>query len=335
MAGGARARCARRRISGARRRILSVAENCCTTSEASIGGMTGAAPATSDTQYSQCNFSMKPGTSMDSDFSPAGLCQDSAHIGDSTVRPSPDGTSARSMSANNRAGSTSEQYSRRRRRFSTERMLARECAEATLFLTSREMTLRDIEKARAGLGVFDHGPGIVFPEPDARSSQRRLRCSERRVDPLRRKLRELGHPTAYVVSVGVELFALRDRIEDSKPRLRVAAATRRPLPAGVVVGPVAIGQQLEVVLLAATKVDQQMLGEKTRGDHARAVVHESSGQEFARGGIHDRVSRGPVDPCAPALLVIAPRKTAPVGAERFVEQRGTIEESGVRELAPE
>ena len=110
------------------------------------------------------------------------------------------------------------------------------------------------------------------------------------VDPARRHVRELGHPAADVRAVGVEPLALRDRVEDAKARLRVDAAAGRPLPAEVVRGPVAVGEVLHVVRLAAPVVDEQVLGEEARRDHARAVVHEALGEQLARRGVDDGVA---------------------------------------------
>src|SRR5690242_3675707 len=123
------------------------------------------------------------------------------------------------------------------------------------------------------------------------------------------------YPSANVITVGIELLPLRDRIEYAEPRLCIAATTRRPLPARVVVGPVAVGQQIEVVLFAATEVDEQVFGEKARGDHARAVVHESGVRQFTCGSIDHGITSSSLDPRAPAIFVTSPRKIAPLGAE--------------------
>lgn len=54
-------------------------------------------------------------------------------------------------------------------------------------------------------------------------------------------------------------FPLRDRVEDSKIGLSIAATTARPLPSEIVLGSVAVYQPIEVMAFTQSKIDEQIL----------------------------------------------------------------------------
>ena len=62
-----------------------------------------------------------------------------------------------------------------------------------------------------------------------------------------------------VVTFGIEPFPLRDRVEDSKVGLSIAATTARPLPSEIVPGSVAVYQPIEVMAFTQSKIDEQIL----------------------------------------------------------------------------
>ena len=88
-------------------------------------------------------------------------------------------------------------------------------------------------------------------------------------------------------------------------------------------------------MFAAAKIDEQMLGEKARGDHARAVVDEARTQKLARRGIDHRIAGAAVDPGEPVVFTLAPGKILPLGPEGLLQQRRPVEQRRVRELAPQ
>src|SRR5262245_5595299 len=110
---------------------------------------------------------------------------------------------------------------------------------------------------------------------------------------------ELWNPAAHVVALWIELHALGDRVEHAKVWLRVASASRRPLPVEVVLRPIAVGEVLHVVRFAATVVDEQVLGKEAGRDHSRPVVHEALAEQLARCSVYDRITRASERPGVP------------------------------------
>ena len=91
------------------------------------------------------------------------------------------------------------------------------------------------ERPRACLAVVD--------DRDDAGSWRRC------VDRLARQPRELGQPTTHVRALGIVADRLERRVEDPEPRLWVRPRRRRPLPAAVVAGRIAVDEVLHEVLL--------------------------------------------------------------------------------------
>ena len=96
--------------------------------------------------------------------------------------------------------------------------------------------------------------------------------------------------TAYVRAFWIEALSLRDWIEHTKVRLRIATAAGGPLPAHVVLCEIAIREMTQEVRFAVLIVHEQVLREEARGDHARAVVNEALGEELACGRVDHRIA---------------------------------------------
>src|SRR5687767_3016916 len=87
-----------------------------------------------------------------------------------------------------------------------------------------------VERDQALVRVIDDG--LRIPGGDAAG------CGPGLVDVRRVEAAQLRHPPPHVGAVGVELLALRDRVEDSVVRRGVRARAGDPLPAVVVAGQV-------------------------------------------------------------------------------------------------
>ena len=104
---------------------------------------------------------------------------------------------------------------------------------------------------------------------------------------------KLGHPAAHILALWVELFALRRRVEHPEVRRGIGAAARRPLPAVLVVGHVAVDELLEKPPRAPLPRQVQILDQKRRDDHPHPVVHESRLGELAHSCVDDWEARPP------------------------------------------
>ena len=160
------------------------------------------------------------------------------------------------------------------------------------------------------------------------------RGGPRPVDRLSRKPLQLRDPAPDVLPAGVEALALRGRVEDAEVRLGVGARGRRPLPAAVVAGRVAVHEPAHEPALAGAPVDVQILGEKARDDHAHAVVHPAGRRQLPHPGIDDRIPGHAGLPRLEAVRIVVPFQRVACLAERTVEHPGMRIEDGVVELAP-
>ena len=102
------------------------------------------------------------------------------------------------------------------------------------------------------------------------------------------ELGQLGYPAADVIPGGVELLALRRRVEHPEVRRRIGAAPRGPLPAVLVVGHVAVHQLFEEPPRPPLPRQVQVLDQKRRHDHSYAVVHETALGQLPHPGVDDR-----------------------------------------------
>ena len=183
--------------------------------------------------------------------------------------------------------------------------------------------------------MVDDGVRVRLAEPDAGGVQHLVGRVPGVVDEAGRQARQLRHPAPDVGAFGIEPLALHDRVEDPEVGLGVEAASGGPLPAGVVLRPIAVGQVLQVVRLAAAVVDQEVLGEEAGRDHPRAVVDEALAEELSRGGVDHRIAGLAARPRLPVCIVAPPRETGEGAAERPLEEVGVVPERAVGELAPE
>ena len=94
----------------------------------------------------------------------------------------------------------------------------------------------------------------------------------------------------------VEALALRHRVEDAEPGLRVAAGRRRPLPAAVVRGELVVDQVQREVRLAAAPVDAEVLDEEARRHHAQPVVHVAGLVDLRHRRIDQRIAGAALAP---------------------------------------
>ena len=84
---------------------------------------------------------------------------------------------------------------------------------------------------------------------------------------------------------------LNRRIEDSKIRGRIRAATRHPLPAERVVRQIRIHQRVPEPGRAFLPADQQVLHQKRCHHHSHPVVHPTRTPQLAHARVHQRVAR--------------------------------------------
>ena len=147
------------------------------------------------------------------------------------------------------------------------------------------------------------------------------------------RLRELGHPAAHIVAVGIELLALQDGIEDAEIGRGVGAAAGDPLPARGVVGGIGVDQRVPEPALADAPVDQQVLGQERRRDHAHAIVHPAGRPELAHAGVDDRIAGAAALPGLDGVVLVA-REGVELRPEVALGEVAEVEEQVVGELAP-
>ncbi len=107
---------------------------------------------------------------------------------------------------------------------------------------------------------------------------------------MRPGFRQLGHPATDVVTVWVELAALRDRVEDTEVRSGVGPGTCDPLPVADVLGDVTIEEKTPEVALAEPPVDEEILDQERGGDHPDPVVHPAFAGQLPHPGVDDGVT---------------------------------------------
>ena len=79
-----------------------------------------------------------------------------------------------------------------------------------------------------------------------------------------------------VISIRIELDALRPRIENPKPRAWVIARSHAPLPATVIRCKVAINEMLHKISFSKSPIYEEMLWQKRSHDHATTIVHPAN-----------------------------------------------------------
>ena len=142
---------------------------------------------------------------------------------------------------------------------------------------------------------------------------------------------QLGDPLPDVVALGVELAALGDRVEDAEVRRGVGAAARRPLPAVLVGGEVAVDQPLHEVARAVLPLDVQVLDQEARHDHPHPVVHPPGRAQLAHAGVDDGEAGAALPPRGELVARLVVRHPLELGPQvvarglRVVEQHVGVE----------
>src|SRR5581483_7362151 len=86
----------------------------------------------------------------------------------------------------------------------------------------------------------------------------------------------------------------------------VRAGAGAPLPTAVVRGHVAVDEFVHEITLAPLPVDEEILGQEHRHDHAEAVVHPAGGVQAAHGGVHDGIAGHAGAPRVEVRAIVVP-----------------------------
>ena len=146
--------------------------------------------------------------------------------------------------------------------------------------------------------------------------------------------RSSGTHSADVGPVGVELLALRHRVEHPEVGRGVAAGAGHPLPVELVLRHVAVHQPLHEVRGAALPAHVQVLDQERRDDHAHPVVHPAERAQLAHAGVDERVAGPPGRPGRERGVAVVPRVVGHDGPQRPVRRAGVVPEHVGVELAP-
>lgn len=101
---------------------------------------------------------------------------------------------------------------------------------------------------------------------------------------------QFRHVLADEFALTVEFLRLGYRVEDTEPRLGIAAGGGCPLPAAVVGGEVEVDEFLCEVSLPPASVHEQVFYQKAGGYHAQAIVHVPALVELSHRGIDQRIA---------------------------------------------
>ena len=154
------------------------------------------------------------------------------------------------------------------------------------------------------------------------------------VDQARRQLPEFGHPAPDIGAVGIEFFALQDRIEHAEIGRGIGAGAGHPLPVGGIAAGVGIDQRVPEPLLALAPVDQEMLDQERRHHHPHPVVHDAGVPELAHPGIDDGIAGLAALPRPQRRVVAPPGKRVEGRLQIAVGEVGHVEQQMAAEFAP-
>lgn len=129
---------------------------------------------------------------------------------------------------------------------------------------------------------------------------------------------QLRHPVSNVFSIGIESLTLSQWVEDAEIRLRVHASAGSKSPPTVVGRKVAVYQMLHEEPLASTPVDHQVLGQKGRDHHARAIMHPGTVLQLSHGSIDNGEPGLAVAPSLEVIRIILPFNVGGFGLETLV-----------------
>ena len=142
------------------------------------------------------------------------------------------------------------------------------------------------------------------------------------------------HPLRDIRALRIELLLLARRVEDPEVRRRISAAASRPLPAERVGGKVCIDEGVPEPPRTLQPRHPQILHQKTRHDHAHAVMHPAGRPELPHAGIDDRKTGASLLPRTKPDGVVRPGKPRVVGPQRRVARVGKVVQQMVGKLPP-
>ena len=98
-------------------------------------------------------------------------------------------------------------------------------------------------------------------------------------------MRQFRHPLADIVSIGIKLQGLADRIKNPEVGHSIHAGRCTPLPATIIRSQIAINQVLHKPAFTQSPVDQQVLTQEHRSNHPDPVMHPASCQHLPHASI--------------------------------------------------
>ena len=153
-----------------------------------------------------------------------------------------------------------------------------------------------LQRVPPGCVVVHDGVRVVLAQRHPCRLQLQRRSHPRCVEGLVGQLGQLRQVAADKTSVGVELLALADGVEDTEIGLRITAAGAGPLPATVVGRQVEVVQLLGKIVFAPAPVQPQIFTQETRHHHPQAVVHVPRLVDLRHGRVHQRVAGAALAP---------------------------------------
>ena len=166
--------------------------------------------------------------------------------------------------------------------------------------------------------MIDDGRRIIAPDDHTVLLLIGLTQLPRLVHRLDRHTRQFRQPLLHEHAFRIEALALQRGIEHAEEGLRIRAHARRPLPATHVRGAVAVDQLLHEILLTLAPVDQQILGQERRHDHARAIVHPACSVQHPHRRIDHRITGASFAPRAESVFVFQPLEIGELLTQRLI-----------------
>ena len=154
------------------------------------------------------------------------------------------------------------------------------------------------------------------------------------MNPFSREFGELGDPATHILSIGVELLALKDGIEDAEIGSGVGATATGPLPAHGVRAEVGVDEGIPIPLGASVPGLEEVLHEHGGGDHTHAVVLPACLPELTHPGVDDRVAGAADLPRTQVLLIRLPGEFLELLAQRTIRSLGEMVDEVLGEFAP-
>ena len=170
----------------------------------------------------------------------------------------------------------------------------------------------------------------------------RQRIPRRNRLPIRRRIQEarrrhpsqLRHPLLDIFPFRIKALGLTPWILNAEIRRRIRPRPRAPLPPTIVARDFAVDQRLHEIAFAQSPIQMQVLGQKHRRDHPRAVVHVARGIQLPHGRIDNRKARPPLAPGAVFRLVLIPFHPAVFRIELMLQHLRIVPEDLEIEFPP-